>query len=558
MNFHRQWKFSLKMTSRVESTYDVVVIGSGIAGLSCAAILANQGMKVAVAESHYELGGCAHEFIYTKEGKNIPSTELSTGNMNNVYRFEAGPSLYSGLSTETSPNPLKHVIQIIGEEPQWIQYNIWKAFLPEVPLGFQQSIGAAPFEEILRMYGGPNVIDEWRLLTKELRPLTKGVMSFPSAAMRPDLGAIRTALFKYPSAIIDLIKNGRELISPFSNYYDKLQIKDKFLKNYLNLLCFLLQGLPATGTSSAVMSYMIEDFFRPNAVMDYPIGGSGAIISALARGVEKYPGCHILRRSHVEEILITDNKASGVRLRNNKIIKAKKAVVSNCDLWSTFNLVPSGVHEKFDIERRNLLTETPMCKSFMHLHLGIDGLNLPVDMPPQWTVCNSWDEPIDSASNVIVVSMPSLLDPSLAPPGHHVIHAYTAGNEPYDLWKQFKNSRGSAEYLNFKNQRVACLWKAIERQIPDIKSRVKVELVGTPLTHERFNRRYSGTYGPAIEAGSNILFPGQTTPIEGLFRCGDSTNPGIGVPAVAASGSLAAAAILSVKEHLSILNRIKM
>ena len=48
-------------------------------------------------------------------------------------------------------------------------------------------------------------------------------------------------------------------------------ITDPFLKNYLNLLCFLLQGLPAEGTISAVMAYMIDDFFKPNAVMDFPV-----------------------------------------------------------------------------------------------------------------------------------------------------------------------------------------------------------------------------------------------------------------------------------------------
>ena len=38
----------------------------------------------------------------------------------------------------------------------------------------------------------------------------------------------------------------------------------------------LLQGLPANGTLTAVMAYMVEDFYRPGAVMDFPKGGSGA------------------------------------------------------------------------------------------------------------------------------------------------------------------------------------------------------------------------------------------------------------------------------------------
>ena len=81
--------------------------------------------------------------------------------------------------------------------------------------------------------------------------------------------------------------------------------------------------------------------------------------------------------------------------------------------------------------------------------------------------------------------------------------------------------------------------------------------MGTPLTHARFNRRYQGTYGPAIAAGKGT-FPGQATPLKGLYRCGDSTNPGIGVPAVAASGAMAANALIPVWKHIELLQRIRM
>ena len=74
-----------------------------------------------------------------------------------VFRFEAGPSLYSGLSSDKSANPLKHVFQMVGEEPEWITYDTWGAFLPEAPEGYELSIGASNFAEILRRYGGPTV-----------------------------------------------------------------------------------------------------------------------------------------------------------------------------------------------------------------------------------------------------------------------------------------------------------------------------------------------------------------------------------------------------------------
>lgn len=56
----------------------------------------------------------------------------------------------------------------------------------------------------------------------------------------------------------------------------------------------------------------------------------------------------------------------------------------------------------------------------------------------------SWSEPIDAPMNMFIVSIPTVLDPSLAPEGKHLVHIYTAGNEPYKLWEGLK--RGSPEY----------------------------------------------------------------------------------------------------------------
>lgn len=96
------------------------------------------------------------------------------------------------------------------------------------------------------------------------------------------------------------------------------------------------------------------------------------------------------------------------------------------------------------------------------------------------------------------------------------------------------------------------LWKAVEKVIPDIRQRAEVSFVGTPLTHERFLRKYRGTYGPGIEAGKG-MFPGPGTPIPGLLMCGECTFPGIGLPAVAASGAIAANTLVPVWDHWKLL-----
>ena len=76
--------------------------------------------------------------------------------------------------------------------------------------------------------------------------------------------------------------------------------------------------------------------------------------------------------------------------------------------------------------------------------------------------------------------------------------------------------------------------------------------VGTPLTHRQYLRRHRGTYGPGIKAGEGT-FPFQKTQIPGLLSCGDSTFPGIGLPAVAASGAVAANSLVPVWDHLKML-----
>jgi phytoene dehydrogenase-like protein len=132
---------------------------------------------------------------------------------------------------------------------------------------------------------------------------------------------------------------------------------------------------------------------------------------------------------------------------------------------------------------------------------------------------------VTAPQNVVLISIPSVADPSWAPSGKHVLHAYYPATEPWSLWDGL--DRRSPEYKVLKNARSKPLWEAVSRIIPDIEKRVEIEMVGTPLTHARFLRRHHGSYGPAWKAGSDT-FPFGNTPIPGLFCCGDFTFPGIG------------------------------
>jgi len=536
------------------TTTDVIVIGSGLAGLSAAALLSYNGIATTVLESHDAPGGAAH--TWSRRG----------------YHFESGPSLYSGFSTDTSPNPLKNVFQIIEEEPEWITYDRWGTVLPDGEK-FAAKIGPEEFGDVLREHGGPGAEEEFASLMKRMEPLSNAAQALTSMALREDAGAILT-LARYPRELFDTLKQGQALNDPFALIMDEMNIQNKFVKNWLDMLCFLLQGLPAAGTMNAVMAYMLADWYRPGVTLDFPKGGSGAIVDALVRGVEKNNKSSVHVRSHVDEILVEEGKAVGVKLSDGSVVKATKAVVSNADPFVTKRLLSKAreagqTSTEFN-DYMDMLTNTdadeggiPNLKSFIHIHAGIDATGLPTepsaDFPAQWAVVRDWDAPegVEAPRNIVLCSMPSLIDPTLAPEGKHVLHAYVPATEPYEWWEGM--DRNSEEYKKKKGEAADFLWSAIEEYVPNARDRAVPGTVqiATPLTHERFLRRTNGAYGPRVEAGKQTL-PGHKTPLEGLMLCGDYTFPGIGVPATAAAGAITANNLVSVPQHWAMLNKIRL
>jgi phytoene dehydrogenase-like protein len=94
--------------------------------------------------------------------------------------------------------------------------------------------------------------------------------------------------------------------------------------------------------------------------------------------------------------------------------------------------------------------------SFLHMHLGIDATGLSPDLDCHHLVVNDWSD-LEAPLNVCIASIPTQFDPALAPPGKAVVHAYTAGNEPYSVWEGLK--KGSKEYEDMKQERSQTLWK---------------------------------------------------------------------------------------------------
>jgi len=503
---------------------DFAVIGSGIGGLCCAALLARYGYEVTVCESHTTPGGAAHAF--QRDG----------------FHFESGPSLFTGLTAQSSTNPLKQVLDLLGEHVAAVSYDRWKTHMPEGV--FIASSDRKLFHDQLRRFCSQAALNQWLRLEARLEQLAAGIDALPMAAMRADAGALLT-LGPYAFAARKGLASARDLRHSFAWLVEQ-EIRDPFLRRLCDFECFSLSGMDAGGTPLAEMVFMFRERFRTS--VDYPLGGSQAIVDALVRGLEKHGG-RLLLGAHVSEVIVERGRARGLRLRRGGELRARRAVVSNATIWDTLRLVPeAALPEAF----RRKAAASPQTDSIVHLHLGIDARGLPPDLGIHHVVLKSWD--VTAAQNMCNICIPSTLDPSLAPADHHVIHAYTAGNEPYDVWQGL--DRRSPEYQALKVERSEVLWQALERVVPDVRARTRVALVGTPLTHERFLRRHRGTYGAGFRADRGESFPGPKTPLPGLLCCGDSTLPGIGVPAVAMSGMLAANTLVPLRKHWRLLRQL--
>ncbi|MEO0645904.1 MAG: NAD(P)/FAD-dependent oxidoreductase [Cyanobacteria bacterium J06650_10] len=515
---------------------DVVIIGSGLGGLVAGGLLARYGRRVIVCESHSLPGGAAHAFERAQ-----PNAAKGKS-----FTFDSGPSFYCGLGEIGSANPIAQVLAVLEETIEAVPYEPFGYY--HFPEGTLPVYGdSEQYQQAIETFcpgGGAQMAALEQRLLKIYEPLK----SIPTLALRADLQLLPLLLTRYPKAIAQLLPTlpdlGRSMGEVMAPY-----IKSPWLKRLLDLECFLLSGMKCEETVAPEMAFMFGE--RASSVIDYPIGGSGALVEALVRGLKKWGG-QLQLNAHVQKVLVKKGKAQGVLLKNGTQITAP-VVISNATVWDTYNHLvdPSEIPDSYRKEK----LETPTVDSFMHLHLGIraDGLE---EVPIHHVVVHESETDITTPGNTCMVSIPTVLDPQQAPAGYHTVHAYTL--EPFEAWQAWEKCKGknkNKQYQQQKKEKAETLFRAVEKIIPDVRDRIELELIGTPLTHSRFLRRHKGTYGPAITAKEG-RFPSGKTPIEGLHLVGDSTLPGIGVPAVAASAILCANSLVTLKESSSLLSQL--
>jgi len=160
--------------------------------------------------------------------------------------------------------------------------------------------------------------------------------------------------------------------------------------------------------------------------INYPKGGVGTIADKLVTGIKKFGG-KVRYKANVTEILLRDDKAVGVKLSNGEEIYSN-IIVSNSTRWDTFGL---NDRKKGLIAIKNVpksefkWSETyKPSPSFVSIHLGVEKNLIDKNFNCHHIIVENWEE-LESEKGVIFVSIPTLLDSSLAPEGKHIVHAFT-------------------------------------------------------------------------------------------------------------------------------------
>lgn len=290
-------------------------------------------------------------------------------------------------------------------------------------------------------------------------------------------------------------------------------------------------------------------------------GGPGALVRAMAEAARE-AGADIRTDMAVSRVLVADGRAAGVALENGAEVRGT-AVISSADPRRTFlDLVDAAdLDPGFLTKIRNYRSRGAAAK----INLALSGLPVfhgvanPRDLCGRIQIGPSIDylERAFDASKYggisrepyLDITIPTLQDPALAPPGRHVMSIYVQF-APYRL-------AGGGDWDSHRQVLADCVMHMLERYAPGIRQLVEHEHIVTPLDLER---TYALTGGHIFHGEPSLdqLFMMRPilgwahyrTPIAGLFLCGSGTHPGGGI--TAGSGQNAARVIV---RHLDKLSR---
>eukprot|EP00195_Chlamydomonas_chlamydogama_P009008 CAMPEP_0202903422 /NCGR_PEP_ID=MMETSP1392-20130828/24318_1 /ASSEMBLY_ACC=CAM_ASM_000868 /TAXON_ID=225041 /ORGANISM="Chlamydomonas chlamydogama, Strain SAG 11-48b" /LENGTH=700 /DNA_ID=CAMNT_0049590589 /DNA_START=75 /DNA_END=2177 /DNA_ORIENTATION=+ len=504
--------------------YDAIVVGAGVGGLTAAAQMVAKGAKVLVLEKYLVPGGSAAHF--KRQG----------------FTFDVGSSMMFGFGSQGTTNLITKALQAVGKQletipdPTQVKYHMPKT--PGHPQGLKVQV-RRDFDDFVRELSSkfPHEADGIEQFYKHCWRIFSSLNTLELKSLEEPMYLMQQ-FFRHPGACLTLAVDVASDTGSVACRY----IKDPDLLHLIDIECFVFSTVPASLTPMINAGMVLSDRFYGG--VNYPVGGVSKIPETLAEGILEKGG-HIVYKANVRKI-ITDKplpeqrggygrvqpdgvRAAGVKLADGREFRAR-TVISNATRWDTFGRM---IEDDRLPESEKLFRERyKKSPSFFTIHMGVDASIVPEGTDVHHIVLEDWNK-MEDAHGTLFVSMPSILDPGLAPPGKHVVHAFTP--DWIDAWQHLP----AEEYERKKVEVADALIERLEAKVlPGLKQATCLREIGTPRTHRRYLGREDGTYGPipSRKIQGMVGMPLNRTAIQGLYCVGDSTFPGQGVNAVAMSG----------------------
>ncbi len=514
-------------------SWDAVVVGSGLGGLTCAAYLCAAGRRTLVLEGHVVAGGNSQVFRRQVHGHDY---EFDVGIH---YIGECGPD---GLITRILNGVgLAERVVFRPLDPDGFSTLVFPGLRFRVPVGWDRyrarlletfpeeatALGAAV--DLMRKVAG----EGRRFQNREIRAAELGDAAphFARWGLRPVTELFAEHGLSQAASAVLLGEQGDYAVRPSKT--------------------------PAALAAGLTDHYMRGAF--------YPEGGGQVMAGRLVEAIRAHGG-EVRTRAPVERIRVEDGRVTGVDLARGGAPIDAPLVVSNADLKRTLlELVGEAHLTPATRERvRGFRMSLPLYTAYLGLDVDLAERGVPNTNYWIWgstdiegIYAEIEDEGRLPRVPLAYVTAASLKDPTtarLAPRGHTSLQIMTLVPHDYALWNVERGpSEGGRyhrdpEYRARKAELLERLLETAEQVVPDLREHVDWREAATPVTQERFTRSTGGTsYG--IEFSVDQMGPlrmGPATEVEGLLLCGASTPSGHGIANVMRSGVVAAGAALEV------------
>jgi len=470
--------------------YDVIIVGSGIGGLTCGALLSKRGYKVLVLEQYYQVGGYCSSFA--RMG----------------FTFNAGVEDVSGLWER---GPVSYLLNELGLNRDELFARNRVRFIfrgREIDAdnleGFIQTLTEIFPEERNNIYA---FFDEAKKAYDECyRDLAYGA-PLPAELIAKVFG---------PKKLLDYPKEHPHFYDWMNKTYMQ-KLSEFFTNEDLKTLLYALLGYlgtkadetPASSALTAAVAYYLYGGY-------FPKGGAQRFANTLRDFIERNGG-KVLTKHRVDKILVEDGEVRGVKV-GERVFRSP-VVVANVNAKTVFLKLIDKQHLSTDF--LEYIKNLRMSPSAFMVFLGVD-----MDLSSYPTIINNLDEGYSVVIN-------SNADPELAPEGMASLTILTLAS-----YRDFPE-RGTEEYLKKKRELAEALIKKVEKVIPDISSHIVVMDAATPKTFERYASMPEGAIY-SFHQSINTRRPYFKTPIRGLYLASASTFPGGGIEAVVISGIICA------------------